>query len=199
VNSYDLYLYIDGVPTVDQTGRALEAFAPQWDGQMAWWVTDPKDRGSGVRCGLLVEPPVAPLADRLNHPAMAAVVLSTDDARTDKDFVNQLNMMGVLQRALGGSVYDPQADTVLATPEALSQFSATKVVQYFNQGESFQREVEAGAETRLLLGGDSLWEPSDEQMEEVMVENRGMMITALITLALLIVFIAMAVQKSCGG
>ena len=199
MNSYDLYLYIDGVPTVDQTGRALEPFAPQWDGQMAWWVTDPKDRGSGVRCGLLVEPPVAPLAGRLTHPVMAAVVVSTDGARADKDFVNQLNMVGVLQRALGGSVYDPQADTVLATPEQLSQFGATKVVQYFNQGDSFQREVEAGAEARLLLGGDSLWEPSDEQLDEVIAENRGMMITALITLALLIVFIGMAIHKSCGG
>jgi hypothetical protein len=199
VNSYDLYLYIDGVPTVDQVNRALEAFAPQWDGQMGWWVTDPTDRGSGVRCGLLVEPPVAPLADRLTHPAMAAVVFSTDGARADKDFVNQLNMVGCLQQALGGSVYDPQGDTVLATPEELSQFSATKVVQYFNQGESFQREVEAGAEARLLLGGDSLWEPSDAQLDEVITENRGMMITALVTVVLLMVFIGMAIQKSCGG
>lgn len=198
MTSYDLYLYLDGVPTVGQVGRALEEFAPQWDGQMGWWVTDPKDRGSGVRCGLLVEPPVAPLADRLTHPALAAIVLSTDGARADKDFVNQLNMAGVLQRTLGGSVYDPQADAVLATPEGLSQFAATKVVQYFNQGESFQREVEAGAEARLLLGGDSLWEPSDEQLDSVIAENRGMMITALITLAVLAVVIAMAIQKSCG-
>ena len=199
MHSYDLYLYIDGVPTVDQVGRAMEEFAPQWDGQMGWWVTDPKDSGSGVRCALLVEPHVAPVAGRLAHPALAGIVLSTDGARADKDFVNQLNMTGVLQRALGGSVYDPQADAVLATPEELSQFAATRVVQYFNQGESFQREVEAGAETRVLLGGDSLWERSDEELDSVIAENRGMMIAALISLVLLMVFIGMAVQKSCGG
>lgn len=199
MNTYDLYLYIDGVPTVDQVSRVLEEFSAQWDGQMSWWVTDPKDRGSGVRCGLLIEPHMAPVAGRLSHPAMAGIAISTDEARADKDFVNQLNVAAALHRALGGSLYDPQGDALLATRNELSEFATAKVVQYFNQGESFQREVEAAADQRDLLGGNALWKPSEEQLDSIIRENRGMMVAGLISLVFLAIFVGMAIQKSCGG
>ena len=199
MNTYDLYLYVDAVPTVDRISRILDEFGAQWDGQMGWWITDPKDRGSGVRCGLLIEPHVAPVAGRLSHPAIAGIAISTDEARTDKDFVNQLNVAAALQRDLGGSIYDPQGDAVLATRDELSEFASTKVVQYFNQGDSFQREVEAAAEKRDLLGGSSLWEPSDEEIDSVIRENRGMMVAGLVSLVFLGIFVFMAIQKSCGG
>jgi hypothetical protein len=199
VNTYDLYLYIDGVPTVDQVSRVLDEFGAQWDGQMGWWITDPKDRGSGVRCGLLIEPHVQPIAGRLSHPAMAGIAISTDEARVDKDFVNQLNVAAALHRVLGGSIYDPQSDALLTTHDELSEFASTKVVQYFNQGESFQREVEAAAEKRDLLGGSALWEPSDEEMDSIIRENRGLMVAGLISLVFLAIFVMMAIQKSCGG
>jgi hypothetical protein len=164
---------------------------------MGWWVADPADRGSGVRLGLLAEPHVQPILHRLPCRPAAAIAISTDGGRSDGDFVAQLNIAGSLMEGLGGTLYDPQQDAVLTDQEALSRFASTRVVQYFNQRERFDREVDAATASRDALGSDTLWEPDDRAMEEIIRENRGLMGIALGSLALLLVFIVMAVNKSC--
>ncbi len=197
--TFDLYLYIDGVPTVDQVGAALAEFPARWDGQMGWWVTEPEDPGSGVRLRLLVEPHVGPLAGRLGHPAMAAVVMTTDAQRSDRDFVAELNLAAALQRALGGTLYDPQADALFPDPEAFERHVQQRVVQYFNQRDRFEAEVAGAAATRAALVGDDLWAPDEAELEAVVRENRPWIIAALVSLAFLTLFVAIAVHRSCGG
>jgi len=197
--TYDLYLYIDGVPTVDQVGAALGELEARWDGQMGWWISEPEDRGSGVRLRLLVEPHLGELGERLGHPAMALVALTTDDQRSDRDFVTELNTAAALQRTLGGTLYDPQVDTLFATAESFDDHAQRRVVQYFNQRDRFEQEITSAAATRATLVGDAAWAPNDEAVDTLVAEHRPWIIAASISLALLALFVGIAVHRACGG
>lgn len=196
--TYDLYLYIDGVPTVDQVGGALGEFAVRWDGQMGWWITEAGDRGSGVRLRLIVEPHLGELAPRLDYPAMAVVALTTDDQRSDRDFVTELNTAATLQRTLGGTLYDPQVDTLFATADAFDDHTRRRVVAYFNQRDRFEAEITGATATRAALVGGG-WAPDDEAVDILVAEHRPWIVAASISLALLALFVAIAVHRACGG
>lgn len=197
--TYDLYLYIDGVPTVDQVGAALAEQGARWDGQMGWWVTEPTDRGSGVRLRLIVEPHLGELGPRLGHPAMAMVALTTDDQRSDRDFVTELNTAAALQRALGGTLYDPQVDALFAAADAFDDHAQRRVVEYFNQRDRFEAEIDDAAATRATLVGDTAWAPDDEAVDALVAEHRSWIVAASVSLAFLALFVAIAVHRGCGG
>ncbi len=197
--TYDLYLYIDGVPTVDQVGGVLGELAARWDGQMGWWITEAEDRGSGVRVRLLVEPHLGELGGRLGHPAMAMVALTTDDQRSDRDFVTELNTAATLQQALGGTLYDPQADTLFASADAFDDHTKQRVVAYFNQRDRFEAEIDDATATRAALVGGGVWSPDDEAVDTLVAEHRPWIVAASISLALLALFVAIAVPRACGG
>jgi len=197
--TYDLYLYIDGVPTVDQVGTALAALPARWDGQMGWWITEPEDRGSGVRLRLIVEPHLGELGPRLGHPAMALVALTTDDQRSDRDLVTELNTAATLQRTLGGTLYDPQADALFAAADAFDDHVQRRVVEYFNQRDRFEAEIDGAAATRTALVGGAAWTPDDEAVDALVAEHRGWIIAGSVSLAFLALFVAIAVHRACGG
>ncbi len=196
--TYDLYLYIDGVPTVDRVDAALGEFAARWDGQMGWWITEAEDRGSGVRLRLIVEPHLGELAGRLGHPAMAMVALTTDDQRSDRDFVTELNTAATLQRTLGGTLYDPQVDTLFAFADAFNDHTQQRVVEYFNQRDRFEAEIDGATATRAALAG-GMWAPDDEAVDTLVAEHRPWIVAASISLALLALFVAIAVHRACGS
>jgi len=197
--TYDLYLYIDGVPTVDQVGAALGEVTARWDGQMGWWITEPSDRGSGVRLRLLVEPHLGELGERLGHPAMAMVALTTDDQRSDRDFVTELNTAATLQRTLGGTLYDPQVDGLFASADGFDDHTKGRVVEYFNERDRFEAEITSATATRAALAGDTAWAPDDEAVDALVAEHRPWIIAASISLALLALFVGIAVHRACGG
>ncbi len=197
--TYDLYLYIDGVPTVDQVGAALAELPARWDGQMGWWITEVEDRGSGIRLRLLVEPHLGELGARLDHPAMAMVALTTDEQRSDRDFVGELNVAATLQRALGGTLYDPQADALFATAGDFDAHVQQRVVQYFNQRDRFEAEATSAAATRAALTGGDLWGPDEAEVEALVAEHRPWIVAAYLSLGLLALFVAIAVHRACGG
>jgi len=197
--TYDLYLYIDGVPTVDQVGAALAELPARWDGQMGWWITEPEDRGSGVRVRLIIEPHLGELGPRLGHPAMAMVALTTDDQRSDRDLVTELNTAATLQRSLGGTLYDPQADALFGGADAFDDHLQRRVVEYFNQRDRFEAEIDGAAATRTALVGDAAWAPDDEAVDALVAEHRGWIVAASLSLAFLALFVAIAVHRACGG
>ena len=194
---FDLYLYIDGVPTVDQVGVALGELPARWDGQMGWWITEASDRGSGVRLRLIVEPHLGELGERLVHPALAMVALTTDDQRSDRDFVTELTAAATLQRSLGGTLYDPQADCLSAQADCFADHAQQRVVEYFNQRDRFDAEIHGATATRATLAGDAGWAPDEMAVDALVAEHRPWIVACCLSLALLALFVAIAVQRAC--